>query len=386
MKNSTKICLTTICKNESKVIERMLNSVYTLLDAYCVVDTGSTDNTIEIVENFFKEKGIPGKVIQIPWENFSTSRNKAIEEGKKIIEELGFSDCHFFWSDCDETLNIDSRFNVQIFKENLLKFDGANVNVTYGSQKYHRQQFYNSNLDWNWVGPVHEVLTCSKENPMNPTIEGLEVLVKADGHSWSTSIQEKYEGHAKILEEHVAKDPTDTRWVFYLAQSYRDAGGEENLKNSLKWYEKRSHMTGGYWEEVYYSLFMIASIKSVLSYSVNEVLESFRKCTRANRNRIEHFMPIILHYQNEKDWDSAYVYSSYAVEMCGMMPRNSSLFISVDDYMWKCYELHALSCWYTGRKEDAAKWFRKLWKCVERGIVPQTEVNRIRENKKYFIK
>lgn len=386
MEDSTKICLTTICKNEENVIERMLNSVYPLLDAYCVVDTGSTDRTIEIVESFFKEKGIPGRVVQIQWENFSTSRNAAIEEGKKIISELGFKDCHFFWSDCDETLNIDSRFNVQIFKENLLKFDGANVNVSYGNQKYHRQQFYNANIDWHWVGPVHEVLVCSKEKPMNPTIEGLEVLVRADGNSWSTSIQEKYEGHAKILEEHVTKNPTDSRWIFYLAQSYRDAGGEENLRKSLHWYEKRSQMTSGYWEEVYYSLFMIGAIKAALSYQQLEVLEAYRKCTRANRNRIEHLMPIILYYQSEKDWDSAYIYSSHAVALCGKMPKNSSLFISVDDYMWKCYELHALACWYTGRKEDGTKWFRKLWKCVEKGIVPQQEVNRIRENKKYFIK
>ena len=175
----------------------MLESVYPILDAYCVIDTGSTDDTIEIVEKFFKEKNIPGEVIQIPWVNFSDSRNKAITEGKRIINKLGFTDCHFFWADCDETLLINKLFNVNIFKENLLPFDGANINVVYGDQKYHRQQFYNSNVDWNWVGPVHEILVCSKETPINPSIEGLEVLVKPDGNSWLIPTKEKYEGHAK---------------------------------------------------------------------------------------------------------------------------------------------------------------------------------------------
>jgi len=386
MKESTKICLTTICKNESKVIRRMLESVYPILDAYCVVDTGSTDDTVEIVENFFKEKNIPGKVIKSDWVNFSVARNLAIDEGIKIIDELGFDECQFFWSDCDETLIIDSNFNVQLFKENLLKFDGANVNVSYGEQKYHRQQFYNANIDWKWEGPVHEVLVCSNEKVMNPTVEGLTVLVRPDGNSWNTSIKEKYEGHAKILEEYVNKNPNDPRWVFYLAQSYRDAGGEINWKNALKWYEKRSTMTNGYWEEIYYSLYMIAGLKAALKYSTNEVLDAYRKCTAANRDRIEHIMPIILHYQSILDWDSAYIYSSYIIEKSGRLPKNSSLFLSVDDYLWKCYELHALSCWYTGRKEESSKWFKKLWKCVERGIVDEVSVKRIRENKKYFIK
>ena len=55
-KDPAKICLTVICKNESKVIERMLNSVLPILDYYVIVDTGSTDGTQEIIENFFRGK------------------------------------------------------------------------------------------------------------------------------------------------------------------------------------------------------------------------------------------------------------------------------------------------------------------------------------------
>ena len=47
-----KICLNMIVKNESKIILRLLNSIYTLIDGYCICDTGSTDDTVEMIETF----------------------------------------------------------------------------------------------------------------------------------------------------------------------------------------------------------------------------------------------------------------------------------------------------------------------------------------------
>ena len=49
------ICLNSIVKNESAVILRMLQSVESIVDTYCICDTGSTDNTIELIKGFFDE-------------------------------------------------------------------------------------------------------------------------------------------------------------------------------------------------------------------------------------------------------------------------------------------------------------------------------------------
>ena len=51
-----KIVLNMIVKNESKIIVRLLQSVYKLIDAYCICDTGSTDDTIEVIETFLKKE------------------------------------------------------------------------------------------------------------------------------------------------------------------------------------------------------------------------------------------------------------------------------------------------------------------------------------------
>jgi len=250
------VSLSIIVKNESKVIERMLNTVWPILDYYVVVDTGSTDGTQDIIRKFFEEKGIPGEVIDHPWKNFEDARNKA-REAVKGKADFGF------WIDADEQLIINKNFNVDRFKSNLSKVDGANVKIHYGGQNYFRMQFFKADFPWYWYGPVHEVLISDGQNTVG-VAEGLDVLVTPDGNSWTAETQQqKYEGHAKILEEYVANDPKeDPRWLFYLAQSWRDSGTKEGREKAIEWYTKRKNVvTKGYWEECYFSALMVANLK-----------------------------------------------------------------------------------------------------------------------------
>ena len=61
--NVPKICLNMIVKNESTIIIRLLESVTPLIDSYCICDTGSTDNTITLIQEYCESKNIPGKII-----------------------------------------------------------------------------------------------------------------------------------------------------------------------------------------------------------------------------------------------------------------------------------------------------------------------------------
>ena len=58
--NTVKIALNMIVKNESKIIIRLLESVLPIVDSYCICDTGSTDDTKEIIKNFFDKWDISG--------------------------------------------------------------------------------------------------------------------------------------------------------------------------------------------------------------------------------------------------------------------------------------------------------------------------------------
>ena len=74
------LCLNMIVKNESRIIHRLLNSVKDIIDCFCICDTGSTDNTVELIEQFGREHNIAGKVIKEPFRNFEYNRSHALRE------------------------------------------------------------------------------------------------------------------------------------------------------------------------------------------------------------------------------------------------------------------------------------------------------------------
>jgi len=82
--NTPKLCLNMIVKNESKVILRLLNSVIHLIDGYCICDTGSTDNTVELIESFMEEHNIPGTIVREPFQDFGYNRTFALNEAAKM--------------------------------------------------------------------------------------------------------------------------------------------------------------------------------------------------------------------------------------------------------------------------------------------------------------
>ena len=69
------IALNMIVKNESNIIIRLLESVLPIVDSYCICDTGSTDDTKEIIKNFFDKWDISGCIIEETFINFGYNRN-----------------------------------------------------------------------------------------------------------------------------------------------------------------------------------------------------------------------------------------------------------------------------------------------------------------------
>jgi glycosyltransferase involved in cell wall biosynthesis len=89
MGNSLALCM--MVKNEQQFLPYCLASIYKYCDEIIVVDTGSTDRTIEIAEAF------GAYVIQTKWKNdFALTRNIAQSPAK--------SDW-IIWLDGDEVLN-----------------------------------------------------------------------------------------------------------------------------------------------------------------------------------------------------------------------------------------------------------------------------------------
>ena len=79
-----KLVLTQIMKNESHVVTRMLDSIKSIVDIVVMIDTGSTDNTIEVVKKWGENNNIETHVFERPFDNFEASRNYSINMGMNL--------------------------------------------------------------------------------------------------------------------------------------------------------------------------------------------------------------------------------------------------------------------------------------------------------------
>ena len=67
-----------IARDEENIITRAFESMKNIITSYYICDTGSTDNTIQIIREYFQSKNIPGKVVEEPFKNFSHNRTYAL--------------------------------------------------------------------------------------------------------------------------------------------------------------------------------------------------------------------------------------------------------------------------------------------------------------------
>ena len=109
-----KLCLNMIVKNESKIITRLFDSLIGIIDRYCICDTGSTDNTVEVISQYFRDHNIPGRVIYEPFKNFEHNRTFALQacDNDPNIE-------HVLLMDADMVLVKGPKYDTQTFQNKL---------------------------------------------------------------------------------------------------------------------------------------------------------------------------------------------------------------------------------------------------------------------------
>ena len=246
------VCLTGIVKNESKNMERLLNSLLGIIDMVCLVDTGSEDNTIEVVNNWGKEHNIPTTIHSEPFKNFAYNRTHSVKMAKITYPEADYfllSDADFVWEIntngiFDKTLLIDHRYLVEQYNKHI---------------KYWNVRLLSSKVDWECIGLTHEYWTaCKKQTEYTGDIRTSKITtLRIDDREDGGCKTDKFERDERLLREGLADEHTSadlkTRYKFYLAQTLKDMGRHNE---SITWYQERIN-DKGWEEEVYYSKYQL---------------------------------------------------------------------------------------------------------------------------------
>jgi len=150
----TKLTVTVITLNEEKDLRRCLESVRDLADEIVVVDSGSTDKTVEIAKKY------GAKVYHRDFDNYSNQKNYAV---KKATGDWILS------MDADEEIppKLSKEIREAIGSDEFVAFNMPRRNIILGKFiKYSRwQPEFERHVVWlfrkgkgKWVGDVHETV------------------------------------------------------------------------------------------------------------------------------------------------------------------------------------------------------------------------------------
>jgi hypothetical protein len=294
---SQKICLNMIVKNESEIIgetlEKLLKKIK--IDYYVICDTGSTDNTVEIIKKVLMSNNIQGEIYHDEWKNFEYNRTKALEYA------YGKSDYLLIFDADDEICG-------NLILPQTLIHDSYCLIMKGGSICWERPLIINNKKKWKFESVVHEYLICCEPNPTRSTIHG-DYYVAGNTKGARSKNPKKYLIDAITLEKaflDVENTPNQhllPRYAFYCGNSYFDYG---EVERSIEWYNKRLTLDG--WvQEKYYTC-----LKLALAYLKLEDKETaiyyYIKSYNYDKDRVEGLYEVIKQYIVDGENEIAYQY------------------------------------------------------------------------------
>lgn len=325
------ITLCMIVKNEEDVIGRCLDSVKDIADEIIVVDTGSTDNTKEIVKTF------TDKIFDFQWiDDFSAARNYSFSMAKMDF---------ILWLDADDIILEEDRKNLIQLKENLSKeidivmmkynvgFDqNGNVTLSYFRERLSKR--INNNK---WLEPVHEYLEISG-NIINSNIcithKKEHVAIKGRNLS--------------IYEELISKgNELSIRGLNYYA---RELYYNEEYDKAIEYFNKFLDTEKGWVEDNISACFNLSKCyryKNDMKSLLKTLLRSFEYDTP----RAEICCEIGYYYFENKNYEKAIFWYKLASEL--KQPKDSWGFIS-HDYWGYIPNIQLCVCYDKLGNRDAA--------------------------------
>ncbi|NBJ95152.1 tetratricopeptide repeat-containing glycosyltransferase family 2 protein [Parablautia muri] len=225
------ISLCVIVKNEEGQIARCLESVRELVEEIIVVDTGSADQTIEIVSQY------TSKVYSYPWkDDFSDARNYSFSKASMD---------YCMWMDADDILEETEKDKFLQLKQTLspdvdivmMKYNTSFDETGKPSFSYFRERWIKNCPKYQWIGAVHEVIPPSG-NVIYSDIAVSHKKIKVNDPDRNLNIYRKVLAEGKLL------DPRQQYYFgreLYYHKQYEEAVSvlEEFLSLEEGWIENK---------------------------------------------------------------------------------------------------------------------------------------------------
>lgn len=361
-----KIYLTFICRDNKDTIAEMIESCLSIIDGIIVCDTGSVDDTLDIIKRTHQSYicEIPLHIFHDEWVNFGHNRTLMMEHARSI-EDADY----LLVMDTDEILIIESDFS----KEDI-NADCVMINTPDEHYTYPRDRIFSNKILWKWIGAAHEY-PVSEKMQSKSLAKNLNLKLRPKPAGYVKHI----ERNLKLLKEDFEKNPNDARTLFYIGLSYRDLRNFEKAKEYLM---KRYNMENTWDEERWYSLYVTAKINEAeRNIETSETL--YLKAYEFRPTRAEPLFHISrMLYQNGQR-NKAIMYMDMAFQK--KLPQGDSVFVEERIYHWECkFELSHMYYYDDNTRDLGYKYCLELIEEKEKLNIPQNILDKIYDNTRLY--
>lgn len=351
------IALLIMCKNESERMHITLNSVKGIVKSIVAYDTGSTDDTVNIIKKFCMSNKIACRLKEGTFVDFSTSRNVALDFADKFedIDYLLLMDINDELRGGENLLTVAREY---LDRENSCfmlcqewwsgKFD-----------KYYNMRFIKPRNNWRFSGRVHEYISQNGSTLGVVKVPDDKVVLYQDRIADNNKSGPRFSRDKKLLLEDYEEDPTEPRTVFYLAQTCGCLGQWEE---AIKYYETRSNLDG-FDEEIFHSYLRSGELKETLNRDWYESFVLYMKAFEHSQ-RAEPLVKIATHYVKEKKWKIAFTFINLACSL--EYPVKSILFVNSYDYYYLRWHILGIIGWYSKNYKEGEYGARKALEYCEK--------------------
>jgi len=300
--NLINLCI--MVKNGGEQFEQMLNNNLDIIDKWTILDTGSTDNTIDIIKKVLVDKK-KGQLYQEPFINFKDSRNRLLELAGET---------------CKYTVMLDDTY---VIKGDLRKFlntvrsdqfsDSFSLYIKSDDVEYGSNRVLKTNRKLKYWYKIHEVIQSDNNNNVIIPMDDSYIMDERFDYMESRTMNRKFLD-LKLLYEELSEDPDNSRTHYYLGQTY-------NLLNdhlhAFKWMMERvNHKNEGFLQEKVDACFEAARIANFkLNKPWSEVEPLYKRAYELDKERPDSLYFLGVHYFLENDMKTAYDYFKKGFEI-----------------------------------------------------------------------
>lgn len=299
--NLINLCI--MVKDAGDGFRYVLEQNYPFIDRWTILDTGSTDNTVEIIKDVLKNK--KGELYQEPFINFRDSRNRCLDlAGQHCKYNIMLDDTYIL------------RGNVRKFLEMIRGDqlgDSYNVFIKGDEMMYGSNRITKSSNNLRYTYTIHEIIQSDNNVVVQLPVTELYIEdVISEYMTERTAIRKQND--LDLLYNEFENNPDIPRTLYYIAETYVCL---KNWEKAFEYFEKRiNHPDEGYAEEVTESYLMCAEIScNYLGKPIDDCERMYLDCFNYDDKKPDSLICLGIYYAKNNMNVKAYKYLKQAFHL-----------------------------------------------------------------------